>query len=208
MQFTDVGALHAREHGITDLASCKAYCARCANCNYVSFSIGVHGAVKDHDDCSWYNVCNLADLTKTGAEYVSTEVKKAPQPQPPPPPATVVVSGVRVYDPIQQLPSPRYANCIANGVQTITAEDNAARVPQGVDEEWFAVEKEHMLAAKCAEGGHHRGDTGGVDKFPSYFWTTMSQNVYEYSTPHPLGFFLTRGYCSDLNHKVYCYLHC
>ena len=49
------------------------------------------------------------------------------------------------------LPSPRYANCIVDGKQTITAADNAAQVPDDQDEEWFAVLKEQMLAGKCAE---------------------------------------------------------
>jgi hypothetical protein len=47
------GALRAKENNISTVEECKAFCKRCASCNYVSFSIGTHGSVKDHDDCSW-----------------------------------------------------------------------------------------------------------------------------------------------------------
>ena len=62
---------------------------------------------------------------------------------------TASASGVRVYTAAQVLPSPRYANCIVNGSQTITHSDNAVRAPGDVDVEWFAVVKEQTLAARC-----------------------------------------------------------
>jgi hypothetical protein len=83
----------------------------------------------------------------------------------------IVHSGKRRYKPNQIVPSPRYANCIVDNTQTITANDNAAQITIGgdVDVEWYAVKKEHDLADKCAVHNQATGRT-------SYFWTTMSQN--------------------------------
>ena len=44
-----------------------------------------------------------------------------------------VVSGLRQYSPRQELPSPRYGNCIVDGKQTVSAADNAAIGAAGVD---------------------------------------------------------------------------
>lgn len=78
-------------------------------------------------------------------------------------PAPNASGGVRVFAPLQELPSPRYANCVVDGAQSVGPEANAARVPRGQDAEWFAVEKEHALAEDCQVG-------------ESFFWTVMSQN--------------------------------
>ena len=51
-------------------------------------------------------------------------------------------SGHRRFLPEQRAPSPRYANCIVGGEQSITTADNSAQVPDGVDEEWYAVVKD------------------------------------------------------------------
>jgi hypothetical protein len=69
------GALKAREHNITSVGGCKAFCEGCAGCNYISFSIGVHGREHDHDDCSWYSECNMETLAPTSAQYTSAQVK-------------------------------------------------------------------------------------------------------------------------------------
>lgn len=84
-----------------------------------------------------------------------------------------------------------------DGKQTITPADNAAQVPDNLDEEWFAVLKEQMLAEKCSEpspsfpssalrnsavtgasGAAAPGPAAGKSKttMASYFWTVMSQN--------------------------------
>ena len=105
------GSVAAREHGITTLRQCEAFCARCGLCQYVSFSIGSH-AGEDHDDCSWYSDCDLEHLLHVGANYTSLAVHKSPAPPGPPPPPPELVSGVRVYHPNQELPAPRYANCV------------------------------------------------------------------------------------------------
>jgi len=70
------------------------------------------------------------------------------------------------------VPSPRYANCIAGGKQTIQEADNAMQVPAdgSIDEEFFAVLKEQALASKCEV---KPGNSGASS---SFFWTVMSQN--------------------------------
>ena len=159
---TGSGALRARENGITTLEECKKFCQICANCNYISFSIGKHGNEHDHDDCSWYAKCDMDRLTHTAANYTSAQVKNHSH--------TIIKSGRRTFSPEQRLPSPRYANCIVDGQQTVTESANSAQVPPGVDAEWFAVLKEHSLATQCAVAS-----TEG--KWPySSFWTVMSQN--------------------------------
>jgi hypothetical protein len=72
------GALKAKENNISTVEDCKAFCKACANCNYISFSIGAHGNVHDHNDCSWYTHCNMENLVHTGAEYTSAQVKNLP----------------------------------------------------------------------------------------------------------------------------------
>ena len=82
-------------------------------------------------------------------------------------------SGVRQYTPAQVLPSPRHANCVVNGSQTISPRDNAVRVPADVDDEWFAVVKEQTLAARCEKpAGPLRADRGRS----SYFWSVVTTN--------------------------------
>ena len=157
------GAVRARENGITTLEQCKNFCKTCDNCNYVSFSIGQHGNEHDHDDCSWYTSCDMDALTHTAANYTSAQVKNHSQ--------ATVKSGRRIFSPEQRLPSPRYANCIVEGEQKVTAAANSAQVPPGVDAEWFAVSKEHSLASLCAVASDH-GHTWPY----SSFWTVMSQN--------------------------------
>ena len=86
---------------------------------------------------------------------------------------TTAASGVRQYTPAQVLPSPRYANCIVNGSQTITRRDNNARAPTDVDDEWFAAVKEQTLASRCAK------PVDLVDSLvdsSSYFWSVMTTN--------------------------------
>ena len=82
---------------------------------------------------------------------------------------TTSASGVRRYKPTQLLPSPRYANCVVNGSQTIADRDNAARAPADEDEEWFAAVKEQTLAGRC-----EKPDPLGVSS--SYFWSVMTTN--------------------------------
>ena len=85
-------------------------------------------------------------------------------------------SSTRQYNPSQELPSPRYGNCIVNQEQTITHEDNAAWNVHGtMDDEWFAVEKEQRLAEKCKAVSNNANKNNAVGT-PSYFWTLMSQN--------------------------------
>jgi hypothetical protein len=134
---------------------------------------------------------------------------------PPPSPThhLPLFSGVRQYLSSQELPSPRYANCIVDGKQTITKEDNEALKPAivfddddvDVDDEWFAVQKEHRLAEKCKvvlnNNGKERKDEnigsgrGGGGGGASYFWTLMSQNGNAQSN---LG-------CSSTECLPYCY---
>ena len=83
---------------------------------------------------------------------------------------TTTASGVRQYTPAQVLPSPRYANCVVNGSQTISQRNNAVRVPAGVDDEWFAVVKEQTLAARCEKPGPLGANCS------SYFWSVMTTN--------------------------------
>ena len=92
---------------------------------------------------------------------------------------TTPASGVRRYMPAQVLPSPRYANCIVNGVQTIEHTDNAARAPAGEDDEWFAVVKEQSLGARCekpAAADVQIGGSGASTNRSSYFWSVMTTN--------------------------------
>ena len=88
--------------------------------------------------------------------------------------ATVAsAAGVRRYTPAQVLPSPRYANCVVNGSQAVSQRDNAARVPAGVDDEWFAAVKEQTLAARCEKpAGPLQAGRGRS----SYFWSVMTTN--------------------------------
>ena len=127
------GALRAAENNVTTFEQCVAFCASCTACNFVSFSL-------NHDDCSWYEACDLAHL-EDHSIYTSVAVKNA---------STSLLSGVRVFRREQQLPSPRYANCVVDGVQAVTVDDNAAAAAPGVDAEWFAAQKEAALAEKCA----------------------------------------------------------
>jgi hypothetical protein len=81
---------------------------------------------------------------------------------------TTAASGVRRYTPAQVLPSPRYANCIVNGSQTIAHRDNAARAADE-DDEWFAVVKEQTLGGRC-----EKPDPLGASS--SHFWSVMTTN--------------------------------
>ena len=149
------GAIRAQENGITTFKLCKDYCLlNCsATCNFVSFSAS-------HDDCSWYSQCSIRKLAPE-ADYVSSAVRQPSRP---------TSSGLRVYHPAQQIPSPRYANCVVGGKQTITvADNNEKNNDDGEDDEWFAVLKEHALAQKCAVASPQ-------EPTPSFFWTLMSQN--------------------------------
>jgi len=131
-------------------------CHSCPFCNYASFS-----SISDQTgDCSWYAEC---ELVQPPGEYESVMVRNASVPS----------SGVRNFGEGQVLPSPRYADCIVGGKQTVTEADNGLRVPPdgSVDAEWFAVEKEQLLAGRCAVPAP--SDHGGGE---SYFWTLMSQN--------------------------------
>lgn len=99
-----------------------------------------------------------------------------------------------------KLPSPRYANCIVNGTQTISPADNGAIGAAGVDDEWFAVIKEQKLAERCKiPAGPREGDASSRSatptSTPSYFWTVMSQNG---NAPSKLG--------TDNECLPYCYL--
>ena len=86
-------------------------------------------------------------------------------------------SSVRVFQPDQRAPAPRYANCIVDGQQVVTPADNAAQTPLGVDEEWFAVLKEQSLGELCKEPAPpHEHRPLLATATPSYFWTVMSQN--------------------------------
>ena len=137
------------------MAACKAFCSQCNACIFVSFSA-------DHDDCSWYSSCDIQHLATTAGNYSSTQIKNL----------TALPSGFRQYQPAQELPSPRDANCLVDAKQTVTQQDNAAQVPVGLDEEWFAVLKEHQLAEKCSEPP----PSAATAATPSYFWTVMAQN--------------------------------
>eukprot|EP00937_MAST-01D_sp_MAST-1D-sp2_P003702 g3702.t1 len=197
------GAVRAREHGITTFAQCEAFCRRCARCAFVSFSQGVDPSDpqrEDHDDCSWYDHgrCDLGHLLNNTARYTSAAVRKPPTPAPSTPRC-----GVRRARPAQQLPSPRYANCIVNGAQAIRSADNEAGVPAGSDAEWAAVSKEQALAEKCAVPppplpppplSPSPGPPPPPPPTASYFWTVMSQNG---NAPASLG---SAGECLP-----YCY---
>jgi hypothetical protein len=183
------GSVRARESGITTVSQCKTFCETCSQCQFISFSIGAHpGNKEDHDDCSWYSSCDLDKLQHVGANYISTAVHKSSPPNPPSEP----VSGVRRYHPSQELPSPRYANCIVDGKQAVRAADNAVTTPSGEDDEWFAVEKEQQLAERCMVPPPA---ASGPTTTPSYFWTVMSQNG---NAPSHMG--------SDTECLPYCYL--
>ena len=148
------GAWRASEHGIATLGQCEAMCESCSGCNYVSFS----PSNDKTGDCSWYSSCEL----QVEGDYESSQIRNASN-------RPTLMSGIRRYKPSQELPSPRYGNCIVGGKQTISAEDNAAIGDPDVDAEWYAVQKEQQLAEKCAV-------TDTEAKMPSYFWTVMSQN--------------------------------
>ena len=91
--------------------------------------------------------------------------------------ATPASSGVRRHTAAQVLPSPRHANCVVDGSQTITPSDNAARAPAGLDDEWFAVVKEQALAARCEKKAPlGLGATAGAGAGSSYFWSVMTTN--------------------------------
>ena len=160
------GAVRAREHNISSFSDCARFCEGCAACYYVSFSLGAHGAEKDHDDCSWYSACDVRHLTPDAANYTSAAVKNT---------SAALVSGVRRFRPAQALPSPRYANCVVGGAQTVATADNGAVGAPGVDAEWFAAQKEAKLAEKCAVPAPPT-PTPTPTPTPSYFWTLMSQN--------------------------------
>lgn len=122
-------------------------------------------------------MCDLKDNTipqknKNGPKYLSL----------------LYGSATRLYHPKQTLPSPRYANCIVNGKQTIAEKDNtkyagAVENKNLLDDEWLAVSKEHYLAEKCKKKytkiRRNREET--ALEF-SYFWTLMSQNGNAQST--------------------------
>lgn len=149
------GAWKAKDHGITTLDECITMCEGCPSCNFVSFS-----PTNDKTgDCSWYSTCIL----EPEGDYVSARVRNSTS-------SGGVVSGVRHYKPTQELPSPRYGNCIVNGKQTVTEMDNGAIGAPGVDDEWFAVQKETSLGDLCSVPPPPQG------KMPSHFWTVMSQN--------------------------------
>ena len=172
------GAIQAREHGIESFEACAEFCAYCEECSFVSFSIGTgNGTHKDHDDCSWYSECNLSALAHDGANYSSAAVHSKTNSSAK---NISIVSGVRVVKGKQLLPSPRYANCVVDGTQTITPADNARVGAAGVDDEWFAVEKEHALAEKCRVGSpvDVAAAAAAATAAPteSFFWTVMSQN--------------------------------
>ena len=177
---SDSGAWKAKDHNITTLAECEDNCKSCSSCNFASFSPNNDGT----GDCSWYSTCALAP-SPPGDGYMSAAVRggggggKVAGP----------VSGLRRYHPSQELPSPRYGNCVVDGKQTVTAADNAAIGEAGVDAEWYAVQKEHKLAELCAV------PAAAPAKTPSYFWTVMSQNG---NAPSNLG---TEAECLP-----YCYL--
>jgi hypothetical protein len=66
------GALRAREHGVTTLAACEAYCASCAACSFVSFSIGARGiAVVRRRVLAWAR-CVWRWQARTGASMTTT----------------------------------------------------------------------------------------------------------------------------------------
>lgn len=101
-------------------------------------------------------VCSLKDNTLPSRSLRNTD--------------TTPASGVRRYTPAQVLPSPRYANCIVNGSQTIARRDNAARAPADEDDEWFAVVKEQTLGERCVKSDPLGGGSS------SYFWSVMTTN--------------------------------
>eukprot|EP01052_Picozoa_sp_SAG31_P015447 SAG31_NODE_992_length_10517_cov_6.577942_11_plen_277_part_00 len=151
------GAWKAKDHGITTLAECVAMCQTCPSCNFVSFSPTNDGT----GDCSWYSSCTL----EPEGDYMSARVRNST--------SSDVLSGVRRYKPAQELPSPRYGNCIVNGKQTVTETDNAAIGGPGVDGEWFAVQKETSLGELCAVPPPPQSRSNSM---PTHFWTVMSQN--------------------------------
>ena len=157
------GAWKAKDHKITTLAQCIANCESCPRCNFASFSATNDGT----GDCSWYASCDL----QQHAGYMSVKVRNG---------SSLGEFGVRRFNPSQELPSPRYGNCIVDGKQTITANDNAAQVEAGVDAEWFAVRKEQKLGELCAVAAPTSTTSAAAQTetatFPSYFWTVMSQN--------------------------------
>jgi hypothetical protein len=173
------GAWKAKDHGITTLGQCVANCESCPSCNFASFSATNDGT----GDCSWYASCDLQQHDG----YMSAMVRNGSSAPP-----SAVVSGVRHYSPDQELPSPRYGNCIVDGEQTVTAADNAAIGEADVDDEWYAVRKEQKLGELCAvpppASSSRSLSSGGSElalaalsgkatkKTPSYFWTVMSQN--------------------------------
>ena len=163
------GAVHARENNITSLEQCIQQCERCERCNFVSFSLA-------NDDCSWYVDCDMSRLIPTPqANYTSVRVRNGSSSVKN---STNYISGYRQAHSAQQtLPSPRYANCIVDGKQVVTPEENGLQVPNKVDSEWFAVVKEHRLADKCRVDAKTK--IRGAEKKevnPSFFWTVMSQN--------------------------------
>ena len=56
------GGYNTTIHGLHTLDECRARCRRCARCNYVSFSLL-------HEDCSWYNRCDLRSLSLRWAGF-------------------------------------------------------------------------------------------------------------------------------------------
>eukprot|EP01062_Namystynia_karyoxenos_P000520 TRINITY_DN10188_c0_g1_i1.p1 TRINITY_DN10188_c0_g1~~TRINITY_DN10188_c0_g1_i1.p1 ORF type:complete len:646 (+),score=94.18 TRINITY_DN10188_c0_g1_i1:65-2002(+) len=56
------GAWNASLHGVRTLEDCVALCHGCPRCRYVSFTPD-----PQHDDCSWYNVCDFGELRNAGA---------------------------------------------------------------------------------------------------------------------------------------------
>jgi hypothetical protein len=107
------GAWKAKDHGITTMDDCVTMCKSCPSCVFVSFSPSNDAT----GDCSWYSSCELGQVK----DYKSEMVHNASSP------SVAVVSGVRRYHPAtQELPSPRYGNCVVDGKQTVAPEDNAA----------------------------------------------------------------------------------
>ena len=67
------GSWSAKANNITSVAACVAKCQGCPNCRYISFS-----RAKSHDDCSWYQRCDLSALIPpptTGLDYSTVQVK-------------------------------------------------------------------------------------------------------------------------------------
>jgi len=69
----DSGAINITKAGINSLDDCVAHCSKCAKANYVSFSV-------PNEDCSWYAHCEMTELIRVGAKYVSEAVHPSRDP--------------------------------------------------------------------------------------------------------------------------------